>query len=745
MNQFNTTMISPSPSILEIFVLWHPGDEVGKLIYERLLKHYRSDALSGLASGVVEVFSRSASPDGNFDTPPLKIDACASKFTVVIPIVGEELRDAYIDNEKWRKYLSATLNGGTNDLTYAVIPLPLVGVDLSFFDSNDLKYLKEFQYLAPYPEDIFSVADIEIDDANAQELGRLERDLNRVIIEKASAAGSSSPSLRIFVSYANKDNVDQVDSQNKTVLQEAISSFKDLGIDNFVDKLHLVPLDNWKSSIDDALSSSDRYISALLVIRTDNYAVSPNTQREVTLAKHNEVPIVAISALTEGESRGSFLLDQVPTVRFQPGRAKVSIVRAINRLIDETLRFVLWHESKERLSVRTFDWYPATSPELLTLNSHIINLTKNEMLNRNSFWILHPDPTIQEPEHEEIIRACAIAGINRDSLHIRTPRSVIVRGESASSNSSDISSVDQIHLLSPSTIVGFSMARSNNLASLGLHGSHLARVVAEISRLVSACGGALLYGGMVGTHSPDLSKAMMESVFSYARSSPCYEESNAVSFSRRYFYLWVPLHKIRENWKERDEIISELRRYRTAYGDIGQIRVVGWNSDYYTPDNVPLPLDGHDVSSSSSALFTKFRETLVAKSTVRLALGGKIIPQSESREPNEGYSGDIPGVVEETLLSLRAHKHVYISAGYGGAASAIASYLDIPGAECGKDALSTLLRNPLCVDALQEIRTLYRAENNHLSSEELRTFTSSYRPTELATLLVKGLTNEQHS
>ena len=229
-------MISPSPSILEIFVLWHPGDEVGKIVYERLLKHYRSDALSGLASGVVEVFSRSASLDGNSDNPPSKIDARASKFTVVIPVVGEELRDAYIDNEKWREYLSATLKGGTNDLTYAVIPLPLVGIDLSFFDSDDLEYLKEFQHLTPYPEEFFSVVDIEIDDTNAQELGRLERNLNRVIIEKASAAGSSSPSLRIFVSYANKDNVDQVDPQNKTVLQEAISSFQDLGIDNFVDK-----------------------------------------------------------------------------------------------------------------------------------------------------------------------------------------------------------------------------------------------------------------------------------------------------------------------------------------------------------------------------------------------------------------------------------------------------------------------------------------------------------------------------
>ena len=130
------------------------------------------------------------------------------------------------------------------------------------------------------------------------------------------------------------------------------------------------------------------------------------------------------------------------------------------------------------------------------------------------------------------------------------------------------------------------------------------------------------------------------------------------------------------------------------------------------------------------------------KSTVRLALGGKIHPKHESSRPNEGYSGSIPGVVEETLLSLRAHKHVYISAGYGGAASAIAAYLGIPGAEHGKVALAPLLMNPACAEALQEIHSLYDVDNNHLSCDDLATFTSSYRPTELATLLVKGLASD---
>jgi len=42
--------------------------------------------------------------------------------------------------------------------------------------------------------------------------------------------------------------------------------------------------------------------------------------------------------------------------------------------------------------------------------------------------------------------------------------------ENSSSSSFHNSDVEQNELLSPDTIVGLSMARSNNLASLGLHG-----------------------------------------------------------------------------------------------------------------------------------------------------------------------------------------------------------------------------------------------------------------------------------
>ena len=52
------------------------------------------------------------------------------------------------------------------------------------------------------------------------------------------------------------------------------------------------------------------------MVRTDHYSCREWTQREVLEAKKAEMPVVCLSALTEGEQRDSSLLDHVPTVAY---------------------------------------------------------------------------------------------------------------------------------------------------------------------------------------------------------------------------------------------------------------------------------------------------------------------------------------------------------------------------------------------------------------------------------------------
>ena len=98
------------------------------------------------------------------------------------------------------------------------------------------------------------------------------------------------------------------------------------------------------------------------MVRTDHYSSREWTQREVLEAKKAEIPVVCLSALTEGEQRGSFLLDHVPTVAYPTSTGHnnqhkkkdpqgKAIVSAINRLIDEALRQSLWYHQEIPQSV----------------------------------------------------------------------------------------------------------------------------------------------------------------------------------------------------------------------------------------------------------------------------------------------------------------------------------------------------------------------------------------------------------
>jgi len=262
-----TVMISSSPSVLDIFVLWHPLDRIGKQIFERLLKHYRSDSFSGLASGVIDVNSRSASYNDEPNQPPLDIKLNASKFTVVIPVIGPALRDAYIDDDNWRKYITDTLGAATGDLSFAVIPLPLAGIDLSFFTSDTLGNLQDYQHLNPYSDhSSMDIERIRENDTSILAVGCLERELNQAIIEIALSSDSVRPSLRIFISYARKDNANISNvSGNTSLHKEASEILQEIGVTKFLDISDLKPLHNWRSSVDRALTSSSRYVSALLV------------------------------------------------------------------------------------------------------------------------------------------------------------------------------------------------------------------------------------------------------------------------------------------------------------------------------------------------------------------------------------------------------------------------------------------------------------------------------------------------
>ncbi len=91
------------------------------------------------------------------------------------------------------------------------------------------------------------------------------------------------------------------------------------------------------------------------MVRTDRYASREWTQREVLAAKRHDVPIVGLIALTEGEARGSFLMDHVPTVALRDDAVTASIAASLNRLVDEVLKRALWGAQSTYIRDEGFD------------------------------------------------------------------------------------------------------------------------------------------------------------------------------------------------------------------------------------------------------------------------------------------------------------------------------------------------------------------------------------------------------
>ena len=57
------------PPVLEIYVVWHPGDAAGAQICEEFLEHFHGSAFSGLIGGAIEVYARSTGWQGKGDAP----------------------------------------------------------------------------------------------------------------------------------------------------------------------------------------------------------------------------------------------------------------------------------------------------------------------------------------------------------------------------------------------------------------------------------------------------------------------------------------------------------------------------------------------------------------------------------------------------------------------------------------------------------------------------------------------------
>ena len=782
-------LAAPSPTVLDIYVVWHPKDKCGRNVFDRLVSHYHSEHFSGLAGSAIEVFSRShprttgcdapapiPTRCGTIDTTADDVQASyqdsasgtASPFTVIIPVIGRHMIKASEDQHSaWSRYLKSlnTLREtASSAATPSVLIFPIIGA-------------KGLDTSAPFVKTLANCQGPVIGE-EAYAAGEVTRGVGQAIIQHLlwHQAGmesiSSDTRLRIFVSHAQAD-IPETDRTGRTatgVTTRVLSQIHRTHLLPFFDVFDLQTGEKW----DEAIRERAR-TSALLMVRTDHYSSREWTQREVYEAKRAGVPIVCLSALSAGESRGSFLLDHVPTIAcpqipkgwVPPEGTQAedpvdeAIVTALNRLVDEALKFALWRCQDISARVNTakagttpsslpsknhpgFDCAPPTAPEPTVLLK-FIQEHRNTFPHDNHFWLLHPDPPLLPAEQDFLVDLCVQAGYEKGQVHLLTPRSFFAAGGVLGADEPKLTTplLSQDRPLTGKTL-GISMALADDLASIGLSPTHLECAVAEVSQMMLIGGGSLLYAGAPGTHVPDLTTAVMDTVSSYTASVKAYarlagdpEQDNI--HPGQMFSLAVPYVSLTSNAS-----IERLSQAANHFARNASIVVLDKNG-LTIKDFDDLPPWQGDSNETAHALH-HIRQDLPQYCDARLLIGGKTRRQSTDI-PN-GYIGQFPGIVEEALYTLRKGQPLFIAGGFGGAAALLARELGL-----GRDLpvpAEALEEIDQCADyrnAIDEIKRLFDPTRTGLNADDLQRLTTTQRASELGALVTKGLASlpVQHS
>ena len=288
------------------------------------------------------------------------------------------------------------------------------------------------------------------------------------------------------------------------------------------------------------------------------------------------------------------------------------------------------------------------------------------------------------------------------------------------------------------------MALADDLASIGLSPTHLECAVAEVSQMMLIGGGSILYAGAPGTHAPDLTTAIMDTVSSYTASVKAYthlsgDPEQHDKHPGDMFSLAVPYVVL--NTSESIKRLAEAADHFAGYASILALDENGRKIEDF--DGLQ-PWQG-DSNETARALH-HIRQALPQYCDARLLIGGKTRRQSTDI-PN-GYIGDFPGIVEEALYTLRKGQPLFIAGGFGGAAALLARELglgrDLPVPD---EALAEIKLCDAYRKAVDEIKERFDPTRTGLNDDDLRCLATTQRASELGALIAKGLSSlsVQHS
>jgi hypothetical protein len=199
----------------------------------------------------------------------------------------------------------------------------------------------------------------------------------------------------------------------------------------------------------------------------------------------------------------------------------------------------------------------------------------------------------------------------------------------------------------PGFNLGVSVSESPDLARLGLTETHVKMALGEVARATLIARGRITYGGHL---EPEGYTAFLI--------HEC--EKHGVRNRALIGCVPLPVHA--------PLAAEQIQVHRSRMGLLGRYVYLDADGNVVDQPGVRRESGVQDIDQETTVrALTGLRSYMTANTDGRVVLGGA----------RSGYQGRMPGVIEETIMSIQAGKPVFIAGGFGGAAGDIATELGL--------------------------------------------------------------------
>lgn len=221
--------------------------------------------------------------------------------------------------------------------------------------------------------------------------------------------------------------------------------------------------------------------------------------------------------------------------------------------------------------------------------------------------------------------------------------------------------------------IAISVAESFEISYLGINKDESDKLVIELSNQIFKAGAKIVYGGKIEKG------GFTEKLKSFANQYGLEVKANEKEVFFTNFLAWPYYNKISYAY-EFDSHPSRMKLVKAQ------------PSEYVSKeirDAFIQPLDEKSQFLYATSM-TSMRKQAESNSNARIIIGGK----------TAGFSGCMPGIMEELLISLEYHHPVYLIGGFGGATKIITQIIEkvdgVTSATLHEKALSTPNYKSLC-------------------------------------------------